>query len=75
MTTFGRLDVTVDDAAVMCMGERGGDLRSVACHQLWTQASQRDQRIERSALDKLHHDEMVPGGFSHFVDGADMRVV
>jgi hypothetical protein len=72
---IGRLDVAVDDAAVMCMGERGGDLRSVACHQLWTQASQRDQRIERPTLDELHHDEMVAGGFSHFVDSADVWVV
>lgn len=72
---IGRLDVAMDDAAIVRMCQGSGDLRAIPHNQLRAQALRGDQRIERGALDKLHHDEMAAAGFAHFVDGADMRIV
>ena len=65
----------MDDAAVVRMCQRGGDLRAIAHDQVWAQAFRWDERIERPALDELHHDEMAAASFAHFVDNADMRIV
>jgi hypothetical protein len=71
----GRLDVPMDEAAIVCVLERIGDLRRDRRRLARRQASDTRQALrERLAVDELEDDGLPVVAEQHVVDGHDVRV-
>src|SRR5262249_22660876 len=66
--------VAVDDAFVVCAGQGGGDLGTVAQNGFRWKPCGSAQGAEGFAFDELHDDVELAFGFGDFVDGADVRM-
>ena len=67
--------IPMDDAALVRVGQRIGQLTPVVRDLLVWQRAGVQQRAERASLDQLHRNVRLAVGFADFVDGADVRVV
>ena len=65
----------MDDAAVVGVGERIGELGAVADDLFDRQRPARDALTERLALDDFHRDVGAAIGFADIVNRADVRMV
>ena len=71
----GRLDVPVNDAALVCRTERVEHLHADLGHPPRRHRPLLDERRQRRALDELHHDERRPVILVDVVNRADTRMV
>ena len=65
----------MDDAMLVRMGQRAGDLAGVAKNDLGWQTASRYHIGQRLALHVFHHDVGDALGLADLVDGADVRMV
>ena len=70
-----RLEVAVDDALAMRGVERVGDVLAVAQHLVQRDRAARDPRLQRLALQQLHHHELLAGVLADVVQRADVRMI
>jgi hypothetical protein len=65
----------MNDVAIVRMGQSRGDLYPVAEYGLDRQPHRANERVQRLAIDQLHHDVQFAAEFADFVDRADIGVV
>ncbi len=71
----GRLEIAMDDAALVRRFERVGHLPGDGERLGNRERAGLEAIRERVAFDELHHEEMTPGGFLHSVERGDVRVI
>jgi hypothetical protein len=70
-----RFQVAMDDAAVVRMRQRVGQLAAIANHLVERQPAVGNQRVERRSVHELHDDEGPLADLAHFMDRADIWVI
>ncbi len=70
-----RLQIAVNDAAVVSVRQRVGNLDAVADRRLGGQPVRGNEIEQRAPFHVLHRDERLRTLFADLVDGADVRVV
>jgi len=68
----GTFEVAMDDAAVVGVGERVGDLRAVAGDRVHRKAGGGDEIAEGLAFDQFHDDVEIVVGLADLINGADV---
>ena len=71
----GSFQVSVDNPAIVGVGQRTGDLEGHAQRQWCRRGPVGDHIAQRLAIDELHDDERVVAMLGHLVHGADVRMV
>ncbi len=70
----GRLEVAVNDAAIVRMRERRGNLRRISPDAVYRETRSPDHRRQALTLDEFHDQERVAVGLVHLVKMAGVGV-
>ena len=65
----------MNDAALVRVGQRIGELHRILEHVAERQRPTRNPCAQRLPFDELHGNERTAVGFTHLVDGADVRMI